>query len=201
MSDPAELQKLKESCALGREALDLAHSLVRPGATPEQIDTAVHDLIVGRNAYPSPLNYRNFPRSCCVSVNEVVCHGIPDSRPLMEGDIVNVDVTCYLKGYHADLNETFLVGDRKNMDEDTKRLVRGCYESLMAAIKFCKPGVMYREIGGVISAVAKKHGLSVVRSYCGHGVGRLFHCAPNIPHYEKNKAVGTMRKGHVRSVV
>ncbi|CAD7926096.1 unnamed protein product [Amoebophrya sp. A120] len=198
VSDPAELEKLRTSCRLGRATLDLAGSMVKPGVTPEEIDTAVHDFIVGNNAYPSPLNYRNFPRSVCISVNEVVCHGIPDSRPLENGDIVNVDVTCYIGGYHADLNETFLVGD--TCDEDTKRLVRGCYESLQAAIAFCRPGVMYREIGGVISAVAKKHNLSVVRSYCGHGVGKLFHCAPNIPHYERNKAVGTMRVGHVFTI-
>lgn len=138
----SEMEKLRGSCALGRATLDVAGSMIAPGVTGEQIDTAVHEFIVSHNAYPSPLNYRNFPRSVCVSVNEVVCHGIPDSRPLEVGDIVNVDVTCYFKGYHADLNETFIVGEVEDMDDDSLRLLRGAYECLMEAIKICRPGTM-----------------------------------------------------------
>ena len=136
----------------------------------------------------------------CVSPNEVICHGIPDQRPFEEGDIINLDITCFYKGMHADLNETFCVGDADKLDKDVVRLLNGAYDCLMEAIKICKPGTMYREPGNVITKVANKYNLSVVRTYCGHGCGKLFHCAPNIPHYEKNKAVGTMKKGNVFTI-
>lgn len=196
----ADIPALRESCILGRKALDLAASMMKPGVTGEEVDDALHEFIVSNGAYPSPLNYRQFPKSVCVSVNEVVCHGIPDARPFEEGDIVNVDVTVYHKGYHADLNETYYIGDVSNVDADTRRLVQGAYDCLVEAIKICKPGTMYREVGNVISKVAAERGLSVVRTYCGHGVGKLFHCAPNVPHYEKNKAVGKMKAGHVFTI-
>ncbi|PFH38125.1 methionine aminopeptidase [Besnoitia besnoiti] len=194
---PEELQRLREACLLGRRALDLAHSLVKPGVTTEEIDAKVHAFIVENGGYPSPLNYQQFPKSCCTSVNEVICHGIPDLRPLEEGDIVNVDVTVFYKGMHGDLNETYFVGE---VDADSKRLVEGAYECLMAAVKQCRPGMMYREIGRIVSDVADKHNLSVVKSYCGHGIGELFHTTPNIPHYRKNKAIGVMKPGHVFTI-
>ncbi|PHJ21294.1 methionine aminopeptidase [Cystoisospora suis] len=185
---PEQISRLREACLLGREALDYAHSLIKPGITTEEIDLKVHEFVVTRGGYPSPLNYNGFPKSCCTSVNEVICHGIPDLRPLVEGDLVNVDITVYYKGMHGDLNETYFVGET-GRDEESERLVEGAYECLMTAIKQCKPGVMYRELGRTISDVADKHKLSVVRSYCGHGIGELFHTTPNIPHYRKNKAV------------
>jgi methionyl aminopeptidase len=166
--------------------------MVKPGVTTEEIDALVHNLTIECGAYPSPLNYRGFPKSCCTSINEVICHGIPDVRPLEDGDIVNIDISVYYKGFHADLNETFLVG---NVDQSSKMLVKASYDSLMKSIEFAKPGVLFREFGSIITQVVKKHGLSVVKSYCGHGVGELFHCAPNIPHYAKNKAVGTLKPG------
>ncbi|OXB55860.1 hypothetical protein ASZ78_002971 [Callipepla squamata] len=152
---------------------------------------------IARNCYPSPLNYYNFPKSCCTSVNEVICHGIPDRRPLQEGDIVNVDITVYRNGYHGDLNETFYVGE---VDEGAKRLVQTTYECLMQAIDAVKPGVRYRELGNIIQKHAQANGFSVVRSYCGHGIHKLFHTAPNVPHYAKNKAVGVMKPGHVFTI-
>ena len=130
-------------------------------------------------------------------MNEVICHGIPDFRPLQDGDIVNVDVSVYFDGYHADLNETYLVG---NVDEKGRKLVNTTRECLQKAIQACKPGVQYRDLGDIIEKHAKANGLSVVRTYCGHGVHRLFHCAPNIPHYAKNKAIGTMKVGHVFTI-
>lgn len=130
---------------------------------------------MSENAYPSPLNYYNFPRSCCTSVNEIICHGIPDLRPLQEGDIINLDISVYKDGYHGDLNETFYVG---KVAESSKLLVKATYDSLQKAIEYCKPNAMYREIGNIISNVVEPQGLSVVRSYTGHGIGTIFHCAP-----------------------
>ncbi|KDO85764.1 hypothetical protein CISIN_1g0158381mg, partial [Citrus sinensis] len=147
--------------------------------------------------YPSPLNYHFFPKSCCTSVNEVICHGIPDSRKLEDGDIVNIDVTVYYKGVHGDLNETYFVG---NADEASRQLVQCTYECLEKAISIVKPGVRFREIGEVINRHATMSGFSVVKSYCGHGIGELFHCAPNIPHYSRNKAVGVMKVGQTFTI-
>lgn len=178
--------------------LDIAAAALRPGVTGEELDKIVFDATIARGCYPSPLNYHGFPKSVCISVNEVICHGIPDSRPLEEGDIVNLDISLYTAdGYHADLNETFTIGV---VSDVAARLVRCAYDSLAAAVAMCRPGAMYRDIGTVISRVTSAAGFSVVKSYCGHGVGRLFHCAPNVPHYANNKAVGIMRVGHVFTI-
>jgi methionyl aminopeptidase len=126
---------------IGRNALDAGHAIVKPGVTTEEIDKVVHDYIIEHGAYPSPLGYYNFPRSCCTSINEVICHGIPDTRPLEEGDIVNLEISCYKDGVHADLNETFCVGQ---VSESSRALIEATYDSLMNCIKECKPGVMYR---------------------------------------------------------
>ena len=126
----------------------------------------VHEATVDRDCYPSPLNYYQFPKSCCTSINEVICHGIPDLRPLQDGDIVNVDVTVYHRGYHGDLNETFFVGTPK---EHAKKLVKNTWECLQKAINEVKPGVKFRDVGNVIQKHAQTDGFSVVRSYCGHG--------------------------------
>lgn len=171
--------------------------MVKPGVTTEEIDKAVHEYIIGQRAYPSPLNYYNFPRSCCTSVNECICHGIPDTRPLAEGDIVNLDISVYKDGYHGDLNETFCVG---KVSESSRALVEACHESLMKAIELCKPGTMYRECGRAISNYVQPLGYSVVRSYTGHGIGRMFHQAPQVPHYTPNKATGFMKPGHIFTI-
>lgn len=192
-----ELLKIRYSCRLVRECLDMCHQMIRPGITTEEIDIAVHEFCVSRNSYPSPLNYYHFPKSVCTSVNEVICHGIPDSRPLANGDIVNVDVSIYYDGFHGDANETYLCGE---VAESSKLLVRTTYEALMKAIENSKPGVRYSEPGNIITKYVEPHGFSVVKSYCGHGVGRMFHCAPTVPHYAKNNAPGVMRKGHVFTI-
>ena len=188
-----QIQRMREACDIGRAALDLAGSMIKPGVTGDDIDKAVHEFIVSKSAYPSPLNYFNFPKSCCVSVNEVVCHGIPDMRPLEEGDIVNVDISVFHKGVHSDLNETFCVG---SVDRDSLRLIQGAYLSMMEAIRQCKPGMLYRDLGQIIQKVASLHQLTVIKTYCGHGVGELFHCNPNVPHYYPNKTIGVMKPGH-----
>lgn len=192
-----ELAGIREACQLARRILDAAHAAVRPGITTDEIDAIVHEETVKADAYPSPLNYFHFPKSVCTSVNEVICHGIPDKRPLESGDIVNVDVTAYYKGYHGDLNETFVVGE---VDDESKKLIKVTYECLDKAIKAVKPGVRFREVGDIISSHAQAAGFSVVRAYCGHGIGDLFHCAPNIPHYTGNKAVGVMKEGQTFTI-
>ncbi|TEB35903.1 methionine aminopeptidase [Coprinellus micaceus] len=192
-----EQEKMRHACKLGREVLDLAAAAVRPGITTDEIDEIVHNATIERNAYPSPLNYRNFPKSVCTSVNEVICHGIPDKRPLKEGDIINIDVSLYYDGFHADLNETYPVG---KIDDESAKLIRVTQECLDAAIKICKPGALFRDLGKAIEPIAKAAGCSVVRTYTGHGVNDLFHTAPNIPHYAKNKAVGAMKAGQVFTI-
>jgi len=193
----AEIEGIRRACLVGREALDAAHAAIRPGITTDEIDRTVHNAITEAGAYPSPLNYYNFPKSVCTSINEVICHGIPDQRELEDGDIVNVDVTAYIGGYHGDLNETFTVGE---VDQVSKDLIKVTHDALMKAIAIVKPGVRYRDVGDVISRHVHQHGFSVVKTYCGHGIGDLFHCAPNIPHYANNKAVGVMKEGQVFTI-
>ena len=175
VSGEEDLKKLRKACRIAREALDAGHAAVAPGVTTEKIDEIVHNYIINAGAYPSPLNYYGFPRSCCTSVNEIICHGIPDTRPLVEGDIVNLDVTAYYDGFHGDLNETYYVG---KVSESSQLLVKTTYESLQKAIEYCKPNAMYRECGNIIANHVEGKGLSVVRSYTGHGIGNIFHQAP-----------------------
>ncbi|KAM4881113.1 methionine aminopeptidase 1-like [Thomomys bottae] len=192
-----DIEGMRLICRLAREVLDIAAGMIKPGVTTEEIDHAVHLACIARNCYPFPLNYYNFPKSCCTSVNEVICHGIPDRQPLQEGDIVNVDITLYPSGYHGDLNETFFVRD---VDGRSTKLVQMMYECLMQAIDAVKPGVQYRELGNLIQKHAQASGFSVVRSYCGHEIHKLFHTAPNVPHYAKNKADGVMKSGYVFTI-
>jgi methionyl aminopeptidase len=192
-----QIEKMRTVCKLARQVLDIAGAAIKPGITTDQLDKIVLVEAIKRNAYPSPLNYRGFPKSCCTSVNEVICHGIPDLRPLKEGDIVNIDVTLYYDGFHGDLNETFVVGQ---VDEDSKQLIQITKESMMEAIKITRPGVPYKEIGNVIQRYVSKYGYSVVRSYCGHGVNEVFHGPPCVPHYANNKTHGIMQAGHTFTI-
>jgi len=185
---------VREAAIVGREIVDAAHRIIRPGVTTDEIDRVVHETHLEYNAYPAPLNYLNFPKSVCTSVNEVVCHGIPDMRELQDGDIVNVDVSPIVDGWHADLNETFCVGP--NVSQEKKNLIKASHDSLMKAIAACKPGYFYRDIGSVITKHVNGCGFAVDKTYCGHGIGEFFHCAPNIPHYAGNKAKFTMKPGH-----
>jgi len=192
-----EIEAMKLVCRFTREVIDVAAEATGVGVTTDQIDRLVHEATVDRDCYPSPLNYFEFPKSCCTSINEVICHGIPDMRPLADGDICNVDISVFHRGYHGDANETFFVG---NVPEKAKKLVKTTHECLMLAIKEVKPGVRYREMGNIIQKHAQENGYSVVRSYCGHGINQLFHTAPSVPHYGKNKAVGVMKPGHVFTI-
>ncbi|XP_043245875.1 methionine aminopeptidase 1-like [Amphibalanus amphitrite] len=191
--DDEEVEGMRVACRLGRQVLEEAAAAVSVGTTTDHIDRIVHEACIERECYPSPLNYYQFPKSCCTSVNEVICHGIPDARPLQSGDICNVDVTVYHRGFHGDLNETYLVGE---VSAEARDLVNVTWQCLQKAIDIVRPGEKYREIGNVVQKHASERGYSVVRSYCGHGIHRLFHCSPNVPHYARNKAAGVMRPGH-----
>lgn len=194
---PEEIGKVRHACAIGREVLDIAARFCKAGVTGDEINRIVHEACIERNAYPSPLNYYNFPKSVCVSVNEVICHGIPDARPLKDGDIVNIDVSVYVDGVHADLNEMFFIGE---VDEEGVNLVKTAFKVLQASCEMIKPGTFYRDVGMQISKIANSNGCAVVKKYSGHGTGRLFHCAPTVPHYANNKAVGIMRAGHIFTI-
>jgi len=182
---------------LAAEVLATAGKIAKPGVTTDEIDRVVHDKCVELECYPSPLNYRKFPKSVCTSINEVVCHGIPDDRELQDGDICNVDVTVFVNGVHADLNETWLIG---NVADEPKHLVQTTYECLNLAIDAVRPGQLYREMGNIINKHATKNGCSVVKTYCGHGIGELFHTSPSVPHYANNKAVGVMKPGNIFTI-
>ncbi|EXB76238.1 Methionine aminopeptidase 1A [Morus notabilis] len=177
----SDLQHVVE---IGREVLDAAARIIRPGITTDEIDRVVHEATIAAGGYPSPLNYHFFPKSCCTSVNEVICHGIPDARKLEDGDLVNVDVTVYYKGVHGDLNETFFVG---NVDEEYKRLVQCTYECLEKAIAIVKPGMRFREVGEVINRHASMSGFSVLFALLA-----LTQAG--------NKAVGVMKAGQTFTI-
>ncbi|KAL0934754.1 methionine aminopeptidase [Colletotrichum truncatum] len=193
--DAKGIEGMRKVCRLAREVLDIAAAAVKPGITTDAIDEIVHNACIERNAYPSPLNYNHFPKSVCTSLNEVICHGIPDQRVLLDGDILNIDVTLYFEGYHGDLNETYYVGDRAKADPDAVRVVEAARDCLDAAIAAVKPGTLIREFGNIIEKIAKERNCSVIRTYCGHGINKLFHCPPNVPHYAKNKQVGECKPG------
>ena len=177
---PAETEAMRRTGAAAAEILLKAGEVVGPGVTTDEIDRIVHELSVEAGGYPSPLNYRGYPKSVCTSVNEVICHGIPDSRPLADGDIINIDVTLYREGVHGDTSATFLVGD---VDPESVRLVEVTIESLNLAIAAVRPGGPVRDIGQAIERHATKHRLGVVREFIGHGVGTEFHTNLQIPHY------------------
>merc|ERR1719502_1493399 len=191
-----DIAGMRAAGRVAREVLDLAGRMVAPGVTTDAIDALVTEECIKRGAYPSPLNYHGFPKSCCTSVNEVICHGIPDSSILRDGDIINVDVTCYYGGYHGDCSETFLVGE---VDDAGRQLVKVTYDCWQAAIEYCKPGKPYSGIGAIIEETIAPYGYSTVREFCGHGIGKIFHTNPNILHY-KNNEPGTMEVGHVFTI-
>lgn len=175
-----EEEKMRRACKLARKVLDFASSLIRPGISTELIDEAVHNMIIQHGAYPSTLGYHGFPKSCCTSVNNVMAHGIPDSLPLFNGDIINVDITVYLEGYHGDCSETYLVGEGHG--EEEKRLVRVAKEARDSAIALCAPGLPLNIIGHSISDTCERNGYFVPEGLTGHGIGEEFHAWPYILH-------------------
>ncbi|KAJ7632586.1 peptidase M24, structural domain-containing protein [Roridomyces roridus] len=195
--DAEAIEKMRTVCQMSRDILEIAAAAVRPGITTDEIDEIVHNATIERNAYPSPLGYRDFPKSVCTSINEVICHGIPDQRRLKEGDIINLDVSVYYQGYHGDVNATYPVG---KIDDESAKLLKTSRECLDKAIEACKPGALFRDLGKIIEPIAKTNGCSSVRTYTGHGINTNFHCPPNVPHYAKNKAPGTMKPGMVFTI-
>ena len=189
---PDKVVRLRRACRAAAEVLRLAGAAVRPGITTDSLDALVHDETVRRGGYPSPLNYRGFPKSLCTSVNEVICHGIPDDRKLVEGDIVNLDVTVYLDGMHGDCNATFAVGA---VDAESQALLRVTRECLDLGVAAVKPGRPVSDIGRAIERHADAHRYGVVRAYCGHGIGDTFHGPLQIPHYFDARANTRMEVG------
>jgi methionyl aminopeptidase len=189
---PDVIARMRRAGAAAADILLHVGPFVEPGVTTDRLDAIVHEKTIELGGYPSPLNYRGFPKSVCTSVNEVICHGIPDSRPLADGDIVNIDVTIYLDGVHGDTSVTFLVGD---VDDASRMLVRETRNALYKAIDVVRPGVPINEIGRVIESHAHKHGLGVVREFIGHGIGTEFHGVLQIPHYYDPRARTILQEG------
>jgi len=177
---PEDFAGMRRAGRLAAEALDLLTEYVRPGVTTEALDTLVFDFAMAHGAYPAPLDYRGYRKSICTSINHVVCHGIPEPKPLREGDILNIDVTLILDGWHGDSSRMYLVGE---VPRRAKRLVEVTYEALMRGIAAVRPGAVTGDIGAAIQEYAESERCSVVRDFCGHGLGRLFHDEPNILHY------------------
>ncbi len=180
IKSPDDVAGIRRAGDLVVRTLDLVESRLRPGMTTDEINTLVHEFTLKHNATPAPLNYRGFPKSVCVSVNEVICHGIPGPRKLMDGDIVNVDVTTILNGYYADANKTYFVG---TPSPDARRIVDVARESLRQGREMVKPGKTLGDIGWAIQGYAEGMGCSVVREFVGHGIGLEFHEPPQVPHF------------------
>jgi methionyl aminopeptidase len=192
VKSPEIIERMRHAGSMAAEVLRLAGEMVRPGVTTDEIDVYVHELCVERGAYPSPLNYHGYPKSVCTSANEVICHGIPDSRVLQDGDIVNLDVTCFVGGVHGDTNATFFVGE---VDDESRRLVACAEEAMWRGIEAVAPGRPLYEIGKAIDAVAKRQRFGVVRAFIGHGIGQQFHTDIQVLHYYDPRASMIMRPG------
>ncbi|KAI8825170.1 peptidase M24, structural domain-containing protein [Fimicolochytrium jonesii] len=186
-----ELVGLRKACALAKRALEEAGRMVEVGVTTDEIDRRVHEFIIQNGAYPSPLGHIGFPKSICTSINNVICHGIPDSRPLQDGDIINIDITVYLQGYHGDTSATFPVG---TVDARGLHLVAATKDAMNNAIALCGPGVPLNQIGHSISTHAHASNYTTSPDFCGHGIGTQFHEPPMIYHFE-NTCPGVMAQG------
>ena len=186
LKEKADIEGIRIAGQLLLKTLRLVESEIRPGITTDHINTLVHEFTIKNNAVSAPLNYRGFPKSVCVSVNEVVCHGIPGNRVLKDGDIVNVDITPILNGYYADANKTFFVGSPSS---EARKIVRVARNSLKAGMSMVRPGNTVGDIGWAIQKYAEGEGCSVVREFVGHGVGFEFHEPPEVPHYGQ-KGIG-----------
>jgi methionyl aminopeptidase len=180
-----EIERIRESGSIAARAIEAVAAAIRPGITTQQLDDVAFDFITSHDAYPSTLGYRGYPKSVCTSLNEVVCHGIPDDTALADGDIVNLDITAYKNGMHGDLNKTFIVGDAAPAVVD---LVKRTREALDRGIKAVAPGREVNVIGRAIESYAKRFGYGVIRDFTGHGVGAAFHSGLIIPHYDSAPA-------------
>jgi methionyl aminopeptidase len=189
--------RMRRACTAAAEVLREVGAAVKPGVTTDALDAIAHAGYLARGGYPSTLGYRGFKKSLCTSVNEVVVHGIPDDRPLEPGDIVNCDVTIYLDGMHGDCSATFPVGE---IDEAARKLLRVTEEALFKGIEAVRPGRQIREIGRAIAAHAEAAGFGVVRNYCGHGIGEIFHTELQIPHFDDPDATTPIEEGMIFTI-
>jgi methionyl aminopeptidase len=182
VKDADTIERIRVACRLAAQARELVGAAVAPGVTTDELDRIGHEFLCDHGAYPSTLGYKGFPKSLCSSVNEVVCHGIPDARVIEDGDIVNIDITAFLDGVHGDTNATFLAGD---VVDETRLLVERTHEALDRAIKAVRPGRRVSVIGRVIESYARRFDYGVVREFTGHGIGTSFHSGLIIPHYDE----------------
>lgn len=189
---PEVIEKMRIAGRLAAQAMREAAAVIAPGVTTDEVDRVGHEFLCDHGAYPSTLGYKGFPKSLCTSVNECICHGIPDSRRLVEGDICNIDLTAYIGGVHGDTNATYLVGE---VDQESRLLVERTEETLNRAIKTVKPGRQVNVIGRVIESYAKRFGYGVVRDFTGHGVNTWFHSGLIIPHYDDSRFDTVMQPG------
>ncbi|MFC7220034.1 type I methionyl aminopeptidase [Streptomyces polyrhachis] len=192
VQDAETVERMRLAGSLAARAMAEAAKHIAPGVTTDELDRVAHEFLCDHGAYPSTLGYRGFPKSLCASVNEVICHGIPDSTVLRDGDIVNLDVTAFIGGVHGDNNATYLCGD---VDEESRLLVERTREALSRAIKAVKPGRAVNVLGRVIESYAKRFGYGVVRDFTGHGINSAFHSGLIIPHYDSPHHATVMRPG------
>lgn len=178
---PEVIEKIRYASKIAAQGLQEIGKAVQPGVTTDELDCIGHEFLLDHDAYPSTLGYRGFPKSICTSLNEVICHGIPDTTVVQDGDIINIDITAYIDGVHGDTNATFLAGD---VDEESRLLVERTEESLRRAIKAVMPGRQFNVLGRTIQSYAKRFGYGVVRDFTGHGVGPAFHTGLIVPHYD-----------------
>jgi methionyl aminopeptidase len=181
VKDEATIEKMRVAGRIAAQAMEAAAAAIAPGVTTDELDRIGHEFMVEHGGYPSTLGYRQYPKSLCTSVNEVICHGIPDGRPLEDGDIVNIDITVFIGGVHGDTNATYLCGD---VDEESRLLVERTHEAMMRGIRAAKPGREINVIGRVIQSYAKRFDYGVVRDFTGHGIGTAFHSGLVVPHYD-----------------
>ena len=197
VKSPEIIERMRRAGRAAAEVLDIGASVIAPGVTTDEIDAVVHQAYIDRGGYPSTLNYRGYPKSLCTSVNEVICHGIPDDRPLQDGDIVNLDVTIWLDGVHGDTNATYCVG---NVDDASKRLIEVTRQCLDRGIAAVAPGRPFSDIGRAIETHATANGYEVVRAFVGHGIGEQFHTDLQIPHYYEPRMTAIMEPGMVFTI-
>ena len=189
---PEVIERMRVAGKIAAQALEEVGRHVRPGITTDELDRIGHEFMVERDAYPSTLGYRGYPKSLCTSLNEVICHGIPDDTALRDGDIVNVDITAFIDGVHGDTDATFLVGE---VEEESRLLVERTHEAMMRGIRTVRPGRAINVIGRVIESYARRFGYGVVRDFTGHGIGTTFHSGLIIPHYDDPAANLVMEPG------
>ncbi|MDE2591512.1 MAG: type I methionyl aminopeptidase [Actinomycetales bacterium] len=178
---PEQVEKIRRAGRIAAQAIELVGENAKPGVTTDELDRIAHEFLVSQGAYPSTLGYRGYPKSICSSINEVICHGIPDDTVLEDGDIVNIDITAYLDGFHGDSNRTFLVGDVR---QEVRDLVERTHEAMMRGINAALPGRQLSIIGRAIESYAKRFNYGVVRDFTGHGIGEAFHSGLIVPHYD-----------------